>query len=772
MEYSHPYFPQNVVAKGLMGEPREYPAVDVDGNRHIWVIIFKNDEDSVYEMEKEDQEMYRERRVEIVSGIGKLGIKVVKHFSRDKDEKIVKLYASQDTLETLAEKVNFKVKLKRGQHVPFKKAHRNLYAVPRLWNTANASLDDDKETEDYVESDTDFHFSSSDSATIIYNVLEMKTQLGGAGISLDHLLHTGHIEQFFPTHREEEVSWLKQHWGNFALIPSLFLNQPTERIRDYFGSSVALYFTFLGFYTKWLCAPALAGCYAFAVQMAEQNFDSDLVVPLFAFFMCFWGTLFLEFWKRREITCAFRWGTRGFEKEEKPRPEFEGEPRLNPITGEEEDYYPPEKRQVKFLTSLSVAILSTVVVGFGISSVLMFKYFLVSSLGAGASAIPGILNGIMIAVFNVLYEMLAEILTDWENHKTQTSYEDSLIIKTFLFQFMNSYCSFYLVAFVKPYGDYFGTKEAFGECKCITFNQFGCSDSNIIGPDTPSPPDGSAIDCSCLKYSCIDELSLLLICVFLVQLFIDNFVEWGVPYAKAKVAIYLEEKKMQEEAEQNKASAVATISAVVETETLELLCQAEHESKLGPYSVKDTFKDYNELVIQYGFVSLFSAAFPLCAFLALANNVIEIRSDAGKLLNVMQRPMAKSAEDLGSWFNIMDIMTYICVVTNCLLVWFTSSFSHDMNMGDRIWGFILSEHIIIFIKTALAYIIPDIPVKTLEAMEREEFRMKKQAEDIFLAGEDGVAAEEGGAEAGVAAGADDDIYDEEDLTDNPWMVPL
>ena len=31
------------------------------------------------------------------------------------------------------------------------------------------------------------------------------------------------------------------------------------------------------------------------------------------------------------------------------------------------------------------------------------------------------------------------MLTDFENHEQQTSYEDSLIFKTFLFQFMNSY---------------------------------------------------------------------------------------------------------------------------------------------------------------------------------------------------------------------------------------------------------------------------------------------------------------------------------------------
>ena len=42
------------------------------------------------------------------------------------------------------------------------------------------------------------------------------------------------------------------------------------------------------------------------------------------------------------------------------------------------------------------------------------------------------------------------------------------------------------------------------------------------------------------------------------------------------------------------------------------------------------FNEYLEMVIQFGFVTLFVAAFPLAPFFALLNNVIEIRLDANK----------------------------------------------------------------------------------------------------------------------------------------------
>lgn len=52
-------------------------------------------------------------------------------------------------------------------------------------------------------------------------------------------------------------------------------------------------------------------------------------------------------------------------------------------------------------------------------------------------------------------------------------------------------------------------------------------------------------------------------------------------------------------------------------------------------------------VIQFGFVSLFVASFPLAPLFALLNNVIEIRLDAKKLVTELRRPVAARAKDIG-----------------------------------------------------------------------------------------------------------------------------
>ena len=70
------------------------------------------------------------------------------------------------------------------------------------------------------------------------------------------------------------------------------------------------------------------------------------------------------------------------------------------------------------------------------------------------------------------------------------------------------------------------------------------------------------------------------------------------------------------------------------------------------------------LVIQFGFITIFVAAFPLAPFFALANNIFEIRIDSNKLLCETRRPIADRAQDLGIWYDILDAVAKIAVISN------------------------------------------------------------------------------------------------------------
>lgn len=69
-------------------------------------------------------------------------------------------------------------------------------------------------------------------------------------------------------------------------------------------------------------------------------------------------------------------------------------------------------------------------------------------------------------------------------------------------------------------------------------------------------------------------------------------------------------------------------------------------------------------VIQFGFITLFVASFPLAPLLALINNIIEIRVDSWKLTTQFRRPVASKAHSIGAWEEILSGIAVLSVVTN------------------------------------------------------------------------------------------------------------
>ena len=76
--------------------------------------------------------------------------------------------------------------------------------------------------------------------------------------------------------------------------------------------------------------------------------------------------------------------------------------------------------------------------------------------------------------------------------------------------------------------------------------------------------------------------------------------------------------------------------------------------KLVEWGKQGLFYEYLEMVIQYGFITIFVSAFPLAPLFALLNNVFELRLDAKKLLVLHRRPVAHRVRDIGVWLKIMD----------------------------------------------------------------------------------------------------------------------
>ncbi|XP_062848299.1 anoctamin-10 isoform X2 [Trichomycterus rosablanca] len=258
----------------------------------------------------------------------------------------------------------------------------------------------------------------------------------------------GILIQYFPLHDKEDLKRLSTTW--YKKVRLSF--QPLDDIRHYFGEGLALYFGFLEYFTFALMPMALLGIpyYLFVLE------DYDRYV-LFAVFNLLWSTVFLEVWKRCSAQLAYGWGTLSRKKAfEEPRPGFHGVLGFNPVTGREEPTYSSSRRQARiYLVSVPFVLfclylsLHIMMIYFGLENWALSIYnedpnFWTSLL----LFIPSIIYAVVIELMNLLYRYAAEFLTNWENHRLESSFQNHLVLKVLVFNFVNCFASLFYIAFV------------------------------------------------------------------------------------------------------------------------------------------------------------------------------------------------------------------------------------------------------------------------------------------------------------------------------------
>ncbi|RLN64909.1 hypothetical protein BBP00_00003151 [Phytophthora kernoviae] len=272
-------------------------------------------------------------------------------------------------------------------------------------------------------------------------------------------------------------------------------------------------------------------------------------------------------------------------------------------------------------------------------------------------------NAIQILILNTVYRLVARKLNDLENHRTDGEYENYLAIKVFLFQFCNSFASFFYIAFIK--------RSAEGSC--------------LFGDN------------------CMKELRDQLLVLFLVRIVVGNTMEVVVPYLKHRYQLYAEVKTPKDQDKKTRHNFI------------------EIQAKLLPYESNEAFEDFNELAIQYGFHSLFVVAFPLTPLLALVNNIVELHVDASKLCFSSRRPFPSPAKDIGVWFYILRFMTYVTVGTNAALILWTSDLFEDTSGTVKAFGLVLAWQVGLAASLVIERTVPDTPHVVSLLLERYDY---------------------------------------------------
>ena len=242
---------------------------------------------------------------------------------------------------------------------------------------------------------------------------------------------------------------------------------PYRKIRSYFGDKVAMYYAWFYHYTRWLTIPAIATCLILIFNFL-MPFYSKVYLTIYALLLSVWSQVFLVFFQRKCSEISVEWDniTEEYDRDNFRR-EFKGEWRKSPITGKYEKFYPNSKRIPKFLLSILCAVpmillsvlanISNLNLNGFIQADSLFEVKSLSNLTLPGQILEntsiqyrfiGIFFGLLMSKINGLYQAIARKTTDWENHKVQSNYENSLIIKRFIFEFFNYFLSPFYLAFV------------------------------------------------------------------------------------------------------------------------------------------------------------------------------------------------------------------------------------------------------------------------------------------------------------------------------------
>ncbi|GAB5577676.1 anoctamin-3 isoform X1 [Prionailurus iriomotensis] len=548
----------------------------------------------------------------------------------------------------------------------------------------------------FIINNKDTFFSNATRSRIVYHMLQhTKYENGISKVGICKLINNGSYIAAFPPHEgaykssqpikthgpQNNRHLLYERWARWGMW---YKHQPLDLIRLYFGEKIGLYFAWLGWYTGMLIPAALVGlcvffygiftmnasqvsqeiCKAtevFMCPLCDKNcslqrlnesciyakvtylFDNGGTV-FFAIFMAIWATVFLEFWKRRRSTLTYTWDLIEWEEEEETlRPQFEAKyykmERVNPISGKPEPHQPSSDKVTRLLVSISGIFFMISLVITAVFAVVVYRLVVMEQFASfkwnfikqhwqfATSAAAVCINFVIIMALNLAYEKIAYLLTNLEYPRTESEWENSFALKMFLFQFVNLNSSIFYIAFFL--GRFVGHPGNYNKL----FNRWRLEEvSSQWLFDRPLPPDGS---------DHVFEANMEQLHGTRIPWLIQNW------WSRHKIKRGVQDASIP---------------------------QWENDWNLQPMNIHGLMDEYLEMVLQFGFTTIFVAAFPLAPLLALLNNIIEIRLDAYKFVTQWRRPLPARATDIGIWYGILEGIGILAVITNAFVIAITSDY--------------------------------------------------------------------------------------------------
>uniref|UniRef100_A0A8B9Q5L6 Anoctamin n=1 Tax=Apteryx owenii TaxID=8824 RepID=A0A8B9Q5L6_APTOW len=613
-----------------------------DGQRRIDFVLVYEDESKKMTHKRSDHKKQKRKRQVYESNLINNGLQLEATRSV-LDEKLifVKVHAPWEVLCTYAEVMHIKLPLQpndlKTRDSAFNWFSRLLRVDENIIKPEQefftAPFEKEHLSNFYIQ-DKDTFFNPATRSRIVHFILsrvEYATKNNVKKFGINKLLDAGIYKAAFPLHDSSfrhpstdpdcpsERYLLYKEWAH---PKNIFKLQPLDFIRRYYGEKIGIYFAWLGFYTNMLTVAAVVGvgCFLYGClakdnctwsqEVCDPNIGGNII-------MCPQCDKACTYWNLT-ITCES-----SKQKEHVPYTACGKCMRMTFCTS-----------AVLFWILLIIASVVGVIV-YRLSVFLVFSALLSQHITetqaihkyltpqTATSVTASVISFIVIMILNIIYEKVAIMITDFELPRTQTDYENSLTTKMFLFQFVNYYSSCFYIAFFK--GKFVGY------------------------PGNPVYWLGKYRNEECDPGGCLLELTTQLAIIVGGKAIWNNIQEVLLPWVKNLIGRYCAAARSEK-----------------------IVPRWEHDYHLQPIGKLGLFYEYLEMVIQFGFVTLFVASFPLAPLLAIINNMLEIRLDAWKMTTQFRRIVPQKAQDIGAWQPIMQGIAILAVVTNAMIIAFTS----------------------------------------------------------------------------------------------------
>ncbi len=429
-----------------------------------------------------------------------------------------------------------------------------------------------------------------------------------------------------------------------------------------------------------------------------------IFVPGFAILLSLWSTIFLERWKRKSSELAFRWDSDA--RIDAINPNFWGQETFNPIKRVvERNFSSSRKCRRQFFMALPMVFMVGVVVAIFFGFVYFEQHYVANQSGSQGSIfsiLSGAVQGLIIACLNFFYKEMAVKSTDFENHKTLAEYEDSLIVKIFLFQCVNGNLALFNQAFVQR--DMVALWMLL--IVLMTGKQIFQTAKQLLLPK-------------------------LLVWVSRLRVLRRAFV--ALP---GKIARSISENSRRKTV--NQVQPIVNAAKVEDRADQTVHPTALREAFENCAMLKDngTVDDYAEMVSQYSYLAFWGSVFPLAPLFACGVNFLQIRGEISLLTVRTKRCYPEPADDIGIWINLLEIIGLLSVMINAALIvltFDTQSLISDVMpaLGEspqsvQVSYFVLTvivfEHIVISLKLCIAALVSDSPHWVRVQSQVEKYR--------------------------------------------------